>query len=245
MVSDHRSRMESGLGLAPLSSSTQEGGQSGSPISRREEFDTVPGGGNNRLSGGRAAVRLYARPKTPVPFQLYPHETASVDLDHAVDSEGRTFKTAPSLKRRRNSEQEFESLPPVSYKPPSTVRNLVWIGVISLISFAVIFFWQQSRAPLWEDPLTPLATASHDRTHSTAAASVLYRAAPAPSDEESSPAPVMRKPIAAPEKQAEPASPHSSEKSRSAPAKRPPVASPREAEQPRPPTSSGSDPWLP
>lgn len=111
-----------------------------SPESRRQEFDTVPGGGANRLSGGRAAARAYVGPRTPVPVVHGRLDTVSVDLGSSVGHDERVFETSPSLQRRRVSETELGSLPPVSYEKDSWGRGMLLLVVSALLAFAVVFF---------------------------------------------------------------------------------------------------------
>jgi len=75
--------------------------------SNRSEFKTAPGGGKNRISGGRAVASAYVSPKTVPPGKGHDHVTAAVKVLETVQEEARSYRTEPSLLRRRAS-----SLPP-------------------------------------------------------------------------------------------------------------------------------------
>jgi len=208
-------------------------------------FDTVPGGGTNRLSGGRSAARAYVRAKTPPPLHTGPHDTVSVDVDARASVESRAFQTAPSLQRRRISQTEIGSLPPVAYPTPFSWRRaaLVIAGVAALSFVLVVVFARERRAASKDDlaaaapaqlPATPLiqppvaqpvapllvANPSTVRLPPMATAPAVVPASPAsPASTQKSTAPVVKP------RNPEPAGPS-----------RPPPT------RPQPPTET--DPWL-
>lgn len=75
--------------------------------SDRSRFRTAPGGGRNRVSGGRAQASAYVSPSTLPPEQGRDHITSAIKVDEVVRNAVRAYETEPSLMRRRAS-----SLPP-------------------------------------------------------------------------------------------------------------------------------------
>jgi hypothetical protein len=103
------------------------------PVSSdKSAFDTVPGGGLNRESGGRPFARAYVSPKTPMPLTPGRYETVSVDVEPTVDQEGRAHRTEPSLRRAST----VPPPPPHESIAPASNRRLLsrpWlIGALSV-----------------------------------------------------------------------------------------------------------------
>lgn len=109
------------------------------PEAGEVSFDTVPGGGANRVSGGRAVARAYVSPKTPLPLSSGRQDTVSIDLDPHADLESRGFPTAPSLFRRRRSASEHGQLSSVGDEKFSWVRGVALTLMGALLGFIVVF----------------------------------------------------------------------------------------------------------
>jgi hypothetical protein len=223
-------------------------------------FDTVPGGGMNRLSGGRSAARAYVRPKTPPPaVAAADQHTISIDVEAVATGEGRAFATIPSMSRRRIKERELDSLPPLADSRPRFRSKALWIGVALLALGAAFYFLTGRSAPVVDPPLaatqpSPALDGAPAPAKAAPTASPSAASAPPPSSAAPSalPAPSavpavaasarVATPPAAPASAKAPLAPTSPAPSSSAPAS--PTLAPR-APAPRAPSKpADSDPWL-
>ena len=80
----------------------------------RARFRTAPGGGVNRVSGGREHARAYVSPVTVKPGTPTTPVTGAVKVLDVVEKAVRAYQTEPSLLRRRLS-----SLPLTRLEPPA------------------------------------------------------------------------------------------------------------------------------
>lgn len=109
----------------------------------RSQFRTAPGGGKNRLSGGRAVAAAYVSPSTLSPGHGTEPKLGPVEVAEHVLREARSFQTEPSLAKKR-----------ASHNPPQTppVRRLSWskvwvyAGGGVLLGFAVLIAGQFARS---------------------------------------------------------------------------------------------------
>lgn len=114
---------------SPLRASQPDPAELAGPTSDRSQFDTVPGGGVNRESGGRAVARAYVSPKTPMPLSQRGRATVSVDVEPSVSEDSRHFRTERALR--------VASLPPPSSEPPASGRRAsyapLWIAATTAL----------------------------------------------------------------------------------------------------------------
>lgn len=126
-----------------------EGVSSGASIaSERARYKTTPGGGRNRTSGGRVAAIAYVSPKTVSPAQGVRQETVPVRVHTSVIKDAHSYKTEPSLLRRRAS-----SLP-----PPHSSRNAVLfaLGLMGSLACGALAIWFSERGAAPESATLPV-----------------------------------------------------------------------------------------
>lgn len=127
----------------------------------RASFRTAPGGGKNRVSGGRASAAAYVSPSTVAPGQAVRPMTSKVQLHEQVKKEARSFHTEPSLLRRRAS-----SLPPTEELASAAFSTKKWLilgGMAALVGGVGTFWaaaWLQSAESDAPD-LPPFTTELH------------------------------------------------------------------------------------
>jgi hypothetical protein len=110
----------------------------------RGRFRTSPGGGLNRISGGREQARAYVSPITVKPGTSTTPVTGAVKVMDIVDKAVRAYKTEPSLLRRRLS-----SLPS-AFGPPKTRMHLL-VGAIAIgLVMGAMLFWAAFRNDVFE-----------------------------------------------------------------------------------------------
>ena len=103
----------------------------------RSRFRTAPGGGKNRVSGGRAAAAAYVSPSTLSPGHGTDPRVVPVEVADHVLREARSFQTEPSLARKRASHN-----PPAAVSlpvpPPARSRRPLVIGAGALLTLALV-----------------------------------------------------------------------------------------------------------
>lgn len=118
----------------------------------RSRFRTAPGGGLNRVSGGREHARAYVSPVTVKPGTPTTPVTGAVKVLDVVEKAVRAYQTEPSLLKRRLS-----SLPP-PFSPPQTRTHLL-IGAISIgLVIGAMAVWAVLRTTSDETELPGQAT---------------------------------------------------------------------------------------
>jgi hypothetical protein len=118
----------------------------------RSRFRTSPGGGLNRISGGREHAAAYVSPITVKPGTPTTPVTGAVKVMDVVEKAVRAYKTEPSLLRRRLS-----SLPP-KMPPPETRMHLL-VGAIAIgLVIGAMLFWAAVRTNAFDLPGTGRAT---------------------------------------------------------------------------------------
>lgn len=225
--------------------------------SDRSQFRTAPGGGKNRVSGGRAAAAAYVSPSTLPPGHGTGRITAAVKVHEAVQQDARTFPTEPSLMRRRESSLPPPMPPGYGEPPPSRAKALIFGGVALCAVGALIGWWLTrievpavaSEAPqpaetVPSENLKKIGNAAPARPKpelsATSAHAEKVKPSPAPEDTKTNaPAPAQQKPLA-------PRAPTSSKQS---PPVSQPKPSPKAPAQPRPTPAKKNDPseeepWL-
>ncbi len=118
----------------------------------RSQFRTAPGGGKNRLSGGRAAAAAYVSPSTLSPGHGTDPQVRPVEVAEHVLKEARSFQTEPSLVKKRASQ-----LPPQAERvAPPMVQRSPWsgpaAGVIAALLVVGVYFLFRGEAG--EEPPT-------------------------------------------------------------------------------------------
>ncbi len=102
----------------------------------RSQFKTAPGGGKNRISGGRVAAAAYVSPVTLPPATGNTPVTSAIKVHQRVKEEVRSYVTEPSLLRRRES-----SLPP---EPPGyrddSRKLIVGLGAALVVALLMIVY---------------------------------------------------------------------------------------------------------
>lgn len=102
---------ERAAGSVPGPSSRSAPGPLGAaPPARHVETKTVPGGGVNRVSDGRAAAAAYIGVNTVGPTAEPRATRSAVKLSSTLLTENSRFRTEPSLLRRRSAPAEEEDL---------------------------------------------------------------------------------------------------------------------------------------
>jgi hypothetical protein len=101
----------------------------------RARFQTEPGGGKNRVSGGRLQARAYVSPVTVKPSTGNTPITAAIKVHDIVENAVRAYQTEPSLLRRRQS-----SLPPRPGSNQERLRVLMG-GAAAIILLGAVIFW--------------------------------------------------------------------------------------------------------
>ncbi len=124
----------------------------------RHRFRTAPGGGKNRISGGREHAKAYVSPTTLRPSTPVPPITSAVKVLDVVENAVRAYRTEPSLLRRRAS-----SLPPRF--PSDQPRTHLLVGGVAIgIVLAAMALWgvlrtqqQPTAGPPSNEPDSPAA----------------------------------------------------------------------------------------
>lgn len=106
----------------------------------RSQFRTAPGGGKNRVSGGRAAAAAYVSPTTVPPGQGTGRITAAVKVHEAVRQDARSFPTEPSLMRRRESSLP-PPMPPGYEEPQPSMAKPILLGVAAACVLGALLGW--------------------------------------------------------------------------------------------------------
>lgn len=114
----------------------------------RARFRTAPGGGLNRMSGGREQARAYVSPVTVKPGTPTTPVTGAVKVLDVVEKAVRAYQTEPSLLKRRLS-----SLPPTQAQPQTRMHLLIGVIAVGLVVGAMLV-WAVIRttAPQPEEP---------------------------------------------------------------------------------------------
>jgi hypothetical protein len=113
----------------------------------RSKFRTAPGGGRNRVSGGRERAAVYVSPTTVAPGHGKDHITSAIKVDEVVANAVRAYETEPSLLKRRAS-----SLPPKMPREYERSSKLVWAALIAGLLLGGIVVWLGSSLPESENP---------------------------------------------------------------------------------------------
>jgi hypothetical protein len=105
----------------------------------REGYKTVPGGGRNRMSGGREHAAAYVSPGTVPPSRGRSRTTAAIRVDRRVLNESRSHETEPSLRVRRQA--SFSPTWPKDQPGAPSAKRLALIVVSSAVvaGFSVWF----------------------------------------------------------------------------------------------------------
>lgn len=222
----------------------------------RELYKTAPGGGRNRLSGGREHAAAYVSPATVPPSLGRTTATGAIRVDTTVLNESRSHETEPSLWVRRQS-----SLPPPWLRgqpgaPSAKKLGLIVVTSAVLAGFSVWFALKVAEPPAAAAPRPiPLSQPLPSlEASSPAAKAALERPTQKPSTEGETeaavePAPdTVNSPVAA--SSSTPAPPPRAASVVSKPlgpsrTKEEPVPAPAVSEPPQPPKSKKvEEPWL-
>ena len=125
--------------LAELKSSLEERTDTGE-ASGRAQFRTAPGGGKNRVSGGRSSAAAYVSPSTLAPGHGAEPRLGPVEVDEHVLREARSFQTEPSLMRKRASQVPPEAQLPVIPKTSASAWPWLIAGAVVASLLLVYFF---------------------------------------------------------------------------------------------------------
>lgn len=127
-ASDDADRISSREEYTPREGSKLKASNEEEDAGDRSRFRTAPGGGRNRVSGGRAQAAAYVSPSTLPPEQGKDHITSAIKVDEVVRNAVRAYETEPSLLRRRAS-----SLPPrPATPPPKRTAAVLVLGALVL-----------------------------------------------------------------------------------------------------------------
>jgi len=137
--------------FAPLSN------QLGTPVDR-SQFRTAPGGGKNRVSGGRAAASAYVSPSTLAPGHGAEPKVQSVEVDSRVIREARFHQTEPSLVRRRASQVPPEPTELPMKKASWLLPVLIVLGVSAALAAVAIVALLPSSHPPGPSPVAKTAS---------------------------------------------------------------------------------------
>lgn len=107
----------------------------------RSRFKTAPGGGRNRVSGGRERAAAYVSPTTVSPGHGKDHITSAIKVDEVVANAVRAYETEPSLLRRRAS-----SLPPRMPREHDRTSVLVWAALLVGLLLGGLVVWLGTAA---------------------------------------------------------------------------------------------------
>jgi hypothetical protein len=113
----------------------------------RSDFDTVPGGGVNRESGGRGAARAYVSPKTPIMLKEGRLALISVDVDPDATSDSRSFPTEKALR-------PASIIPPAiaTMRPAPARRSIAPYGIAiataAILSGIIAYVAEFQKAPV-------------------------------------------------------------------------------------------------
>lgn len=217
-----------------------EQGRPQQPSEDRQSYRTVPGGGSNRISGGRPNAAAYVGVRTVPPHET-PTDTAhAIKVDRALHVEARSYKTEPSLAKRGSS------LPPPHARDSSVrvagLRSLIAahrtkllpltvVGAMGLLVLAVLAIASLVVSSKQEEPqpstggldITPAPTAEQPESPSEA-----QQEPSESSDDEQAEAPDPPAEGRAPKQEREPASARDPAP-RAAPREAAPPAAPRDA----------------
>lgn len=166
----------------------------------RSQFRTAPGGGKNRVSGGRAAASAYVSPSTLAPGHGAEPKVQSVEVDSRVIREARFHQTEPSLMRRRAShvppEPTYVPMKKSSWVLPALLALGAAVGIAVVLMLVLQPSNHQSVLPTaQQQPMAgaPRASARPLATHPPAATSegAVAPVQPAPSEETGAPPPTL------------------------------------------------------
>lgn len=144
-----------GIAAAPFEEEQSEGEASEIPDDRAQ-FRTAPGGGRNRLSGGRAIAAAYVSPSTLAPGHGTEPKLGPVEVAEHVLREARSFQTEPSLVRKRAS---------YNPQPPLTRASGRHVWIYAAGALIVLIVLVASQFIVAEDvERTPAAGAEAART---------------------------------------------------------------------------------
>lgn len=232
-----------GITAAPFEEE-QSKGEVNEFLDVRAQFRTAPGGGRNRLSGGRAIAAAYVSPSTLAPGHGTEPKLGPVEVAEHVLREARSFQTEPSLVRKRAS---------YNPQPPLTRASGRHVWIYAAGALIVLIVLVASQFIVAEDvERTPAAGAEAARTETARVESSNVKRLEAPAPVEtpiSSPSPpfshesgnaATNRPIqghaASPSKNTQPPSP-SAHSSTATPRTQPGVA-PKPDVAPKPATKS-------